>query len=106
MISPQTAQRTKKILTGVVDNGTGRKAQINGVAVAGKTGTAQKVVGGVYSHNKFYASFIGFAPADNPRLAAVVVFDEPHPSYYGGTVAAPVFQEVISDALKYLEMKE
>jgi len=106
VISPQTAQRTKKILTGVVDNGTGRKAQINGVAVAGKTGTAQKVVGGVYSHNKFYASFIGFAPADNPRLAAVVVFDEPHPSYYGGTVAAPVFQEVISDALKYLEMKE
>ncbi len=106
VITLLTSQRTKKILAGAVENGTGKKSHIDGVAVAGKTGTAQKVVNGLYSHNKFYASFIGFAPVENPRLAAVVVFDEPHPSYYGGTVAAPVFQEVISDALKYIEMKE
>ena len=105
-ISVQTAQRMKVILTKVVDNGTGKKAQIPGVRVAGKTGTAQKVSNGLYSHNKFYASFMGFAPAENPRLAAIVIFDEPHPQYYGGSVAAPVFQEVISDALKYLDANQ
>lgn len=49
---------------------------------------------------------MGFAPADNPRLAAVVVFDQPHPSYFGGTVSAPVFQEAMSNALKYLKISE
>ena len=105
-ISVQTAQRMKVILTKVVDNGTGKKAQIPGVRVAGKTGTAQKVSNGLYSHNKFYASFMGFAPVENPRLAAVVVFDEPHPQYFGGSVSAPVFQEVIGDALKYLNANQ
>jgi len=102
VITPQTAERVADILEAAVAVGTGKRAQIKGVRVAGKTGTAQKVMGKGYS-DKYYASFIGFAPVDNPRLAAVVVFEEPHPSYYGGTVAAPVFQEVISDALKYLE---
>lgn len=102
IITTETAYRVQAILQGVVENGTGKKAQIPGVTVAGKTGTAQKVEGGVYSHSKFYASFIGFAPVDNPQLAAVVVFDEPHPAYYGGTVSAPVFQKVIADSLKYL----
>ena len=74
----------KAILKGVVDEGTGTKAAIPGVTVAGKTGTAQKVVGGIYSHSHFYATFAGFAPVDNPRLAAVVVFDDPHPAYYAG----------------------
>ena len=102
IITDETDKRLKEILRGVVDRGTATKAQIKGVTVAGKTGTAQKVVGGTYSHNKFYATFIGFAPVEDPKLACVVVFDEPHPSYYGGTVAAPVFQEVIEDSLKYL----
>lgn len=105
VVSAQTAFRVKKILQGVVDKGTGTKAKIEGVSVAGKTGTAQKVVGGTYSHSHFYASFIGFAPVENPLLAAVVVFDEPRPAYYGGTVAAPVFSEVIGDALKYLNAR-
>ena len=106
VISLQTALRVKSILQGVVDRGTGTKAQIKGVTVAGKTGTAQKVVGGTYSHGHFYATFVGFAPVDKPRLAAVVVFDEPHPAYYGGTVAAPVFSEVIGNALKYLDARQ
>ncbi len=105
VISRDTARRVAKILTGVVERGTAPKAKIEGVQVAGKTGTAQKVIDGKYSHSKFYASFMGFAPVDNPRLAIIVVFDEPTPSHYGGTVAAPVFQKVMADALKYLESK-
>jgi cell division protein FtsI (penicillin-binding protein 3) len=103
VISTTTDRRVKAILKGVVDEGTGTKAKIPGVTVAGKTGTAQKVVGGQYSHSHFYATFVGFAPVDNPRLAAVIVFDDPHPAYYGGSVAAPVFSEVIGNSLKYLK---
>jgi len=106
VISVNTANRIKEILKGVVAEGTGRRAQIDGMQVAGKTGTARKVIDGKYSRGKYYASFMGFAPADNPRLAAVVVVDQPHPSYYGGTVSAPVFQEVMDNALKYLKVTE
>ncbi len=102
VISKLTSKRMKGILKGVVDEGTGTKAAIKGVTVAGKTGTAQKVVGGSYSHSHFYATFAGFAPVDNPRLACVVVFDDPHPAYYASEVSAPVFSEVVGDALKYL----
>jgi len=102
VISGETARRLKEILAGVVENGTGKLSKIPNVRVAGKTGTAQKVLGGQYSHNKFYASFIGFAPVEDPQIAMVVIFDEPHPSYYGGTVAAPVFKRVAEDVLKYL----
>lgn len=106
VISVETAHRVQKILQGVVENGTGKKAMIPGITVGGKTGTAQKVEGGTYSHSKFFASFVGFAPVENPQLAAVVVFDEPHPAYYGGTVAAPVFEEVIENSLKYLSTQQ
>lgn len=102
IMTEKTAKRLHAILQGVVDNGTAKKAQIKGVSVAGKTGTAQKVVGGTYSHAHFYATFVGFAPVENPRLACVVVFDEPHPVYYGGLVAAPVFKEVVENSLRYL----
>ena len=102
VISKVTSKRMKAILRGVVEEGTGTKAAIPGITAAGKTGTAQKVVGGTYSHAHFYATFAGFAPVENPQLAAVVVFDEPHPAYYGGTVSAPVFSEVVGDSLKYL----
>ena len=106
VISKATSKRMKAILKGVVDEGTGTKAAIPGVPVAGKTGTAQKVVSGTYSHSHFYATFAGFAPVENPRLAAVVVFDDPHPAYYGGSVAAPVFAEVVGDSLKYLNTRQ
>jgi cell division protein FtsI/penicillin-binding protein 2 len=103
VIDPATAERLTKILEGAVENGTGKRARVAGVRVAGKTGTARKVVDGKYVTGKYYASFIGFAPVDDPKIAAVVVFDEPRQSYFGGTVAAPVFQEMLESALKYWE---
>ncbi len=106
VISKDTSKRMKGILKGVVDEGTGKKAAIPGITAAGKTGTAQKVVGGTYSHSNFYATFAGFAPVENPRLACVVVADDPHPAYYAATVTAPVFSEVVGDALKYLNTQQ
>ncbi len=106
VISPESSSKMRELLTGVVDNGTGRRARIEGYKVGGKTGTAQKVEdAGFYSHSKFRASFIGFAPAEDPILAVVVCIDEPRPIYYGGVVAAPVFKKVIEDSLKYLNSR-
>jgi cell division protein FtsI (penicillin-binding protein 3) len=104
VISADTAARMKKILTGVVENGTGKMARVNGFSVAGKTGTAQKLEpNGAYSHSKFVASFIGFAPAEEPVIAMAVVVDEPHPAYFGGVVSAPVFKNVAEQVLRYLK---
>ena len=101
VIKPETAATMRGILTQVVERGTGTKAKIPDVLVGGKTGTAQKIMPGGrgYSHTAFMSSFVGFAPADNPRYAMVVVLDEAHPMYYGGVVAAPVFKDVMSAAL-------
>lgn len=105
VITPETAATMREILTWVVEKGTGRMAQSPSVRLAGKTGTAQKVEpNGTYSHSKFVASFIGFAPADDPKIAVAVIVDEPHPYYYGGVVSAPVFKAVAEDVLKYLEL--
>ncbi len=107
VISPDTSSRVKKILAGVVEEGTGKLAKIPGFSSAGKTGTAQKLEpNGTYSHNKFVASFIGFVPVEDPVIAVVVTVDEPHPYYFGGVVAAPVFKNVAGDALKYLRAKQ
>lgn len=107
VVSLDTANRIKKILVGVVEEGTGKLAKILGFSAAGKTGTAQKLEpNGTYSHSKFFASFIGFAPAEDPIIAIAVVVDEPHPSYFGGVVAAPVFKNVVNDTLRYLKTKE
>jgi len=96
----------KKILIGVVENGTGKLAHMDGFTAAGKTGTAQKVEpSGQYSHSRFMASFVGFAPAEEPQLAIAVTVDEPRGMYYGGVVAAPVFKNVAADCLKYLRTK-
>ncbi|MDD5692285.1 MAG: penicillin-binding transpeptidase domain-containing protein [Candidatus Omnitrophica bacterium] len=107
VISTDTALRIKKILTGVVEEGTGKLAKVKGFSAAGKTGTAQKLEpDGRYSHSKFVGSFIGFAPAEDPLLAIVVTIDEPHPYYFGGVVAAPVFQNVAGDAIRYIKGNE
>lgn len=107
VISLDTALRVKKILTGVVEEGTGKLAKISGFTAAGKTGTAQKLEpNGTYSHNKFVASFIGFAPAEDPVVAIAVVVDGPHPYYFGGVVAAPVFKNVAGDVIRYLKTKQ
>jgi len=107
VISVDTAMRIKKILTGVIEEGTGKLAKVSGFSAAGKTGTAQKLEpNGAYSHNKFVASFIGFSPAEDPLLAIVITVDEPHPYYFGGVVAAPVFQKVASDVIRYIKGNE
>jgi len=105
-ISLDTGARAKKILTGVIEEGTGKLAKVEGFSAAGKTGTAQKLEpNGAYSHNKFIASFIGFAPVDDPVIAIVVIVDEPRPYYFGGVVSAPVFKNVARDVLRYLKIK-
>lgn len=106
VMRPEIAKRVRSILQGVIDEGTAQLAKIKGVAAGGKTGTAQKVVNGMYSHSKFVASFIGFAPVDDAKLAIVVSVDEPHPAYYGGVVSGPVFKEVVEDSLKYLASRK
>ena len=104
-ISPMTACRMRNLLMGVVERGTGKKAKPSDYTAGGKTGTAQKIENGTYSHGKFVASFIGFAPAEKPVLSVVVCVDEPHPAYYGGDVAAPVFKNVVDESLKYLNSR-
>jgi cell division protein FtsI (penicillin-binding protein 3) len=104
VISLDTAQRVKSLLQGAVEHGTGKLAKLDEFVVAGKTGTAQKIeAGGGYSHSKYIASFIGFAPADDPLVTIVVVVDEPRPYYFGGVVAAPVFKNVARDVIRYLK---
>ena len=106
VISPQTVVKMRSILMGAVQTGTGKKARVEEYTAGGKTGTAQKVEpGGQYSHNRFVASFIGFAPVERPALSVVVCVDEPHPVYYGGDVAAPVFKNVVDESLKYINAK-
>ena len=102
VISPQTARTAMHILETVVSDGTGSNAYVPGFRVAGKTGTAQKVVEGRYVQGKYVASFIGIAPADDPRVVVLVVIDEPDPAnYYGGQIAAPVVGNILSDTLRY-----
>lgn len=100
-LEPPIVEVLKETLWRATEQGTGKSARVKGVPVAGKTGTAQKVLpsGKGYSHSSFMGSFIGFAPADHPLLAMVVVLDDPRGAYYGGTVAAPVFAEVMEPAL-------
>jgi len=101
-LEPAVVEVLKEVLWRATEEGTGKNARVKGIPVAGKTGTAQKILGRGYSHSNFISSFIGFAPADNPLLAMVVLVDDPRPLYYGGTVAAPVFSEVMEAALAHL----
>lgn len=100
VLKPETARLMAEIMKGVTEEGgTATRAALPGYTVAGKTGTAQKVVGGRYSHDKYIASFVGMVPADNPKLVVFVMVDEPKGEIYGGLVAAPVFREIASTAL-------
>ncbi|MGC7870346.1 penicillin-binding transpeptidase domain-containing protein [Desulfosporosinus sp. SYSU MS00001] len=103
VISEDTSKLEREILESVVTNGTGRRSFLPGYRVAGKTGTAQKVVNGAYIQGEYIASFVGFAPADKPRLAILAVIDGV--PFFGGAVAAPVVQSVMLDSLKYLGVK-
>ena len=85
------------MLQGVVEDGTGKKAAVPRYSVAGKTGASRKAP---YVNKKYMASFAGFAPATDPRLAIIVILDEPGVAIYGGVVAAPVFSRLMSSALR------
>lgn len=102
VITPETSKKMREILASVVEIGTGKLAQSKLFRLGGKTGTGQKVeANGTYSHSKFTASFIGFAPVEEPEIAIAVIVDEPRPYYYGGVVSAPAFKLIAEDVLKY-----
>ena len=98
-ISSQTSETMKKILEGVVSEGGGTKAYIDGYSIGGKTATSQKLPRG---SGKYISSFIGFAPADNPQVIAMCLIDEPKGVYYGGTIAAPVVKTLYENILPYI----
>ncbi len=104
VIAPDTAAAVRRMLEEVVrPGGTGTKAAVPGYRVAGKTGTAWKFAAGGYSEDRYISIFAGLAPASDPKLAAVVVIDEPSGElYYGSDVAAPVFADVMTESLRLL----
>jgi cell division protein FtsI (penicillin-binding protein 3) len=102
-ISPETAATLTTIMEQVVERGTGRAAQIQGYQVAGKTGTAHKLIDGRYSKADYFSSFVGFVPSRRPAITVLVMIDSPRAKgYFGGTVAAPVFERVAEAALRHL----
>jgi cell division protein FtsI (penicillin-binding protein 3) len=107
IVSERTAKQVTSMLEGVLAaGGTAEEASIPGYVLAGKTGTAEKPdpENGGYSDTRFFSSFIGFAPAKNPRLMVAVMVDEPQGMYYGGEVAAPAFERIMEFALPYLRI--
>ncbi|HEY7345297.1 MAG TPA: penicillin-binding transpeptidase domain-containing protein, partial [Gaiella sp.] len=106
VLSARTAAQLNAMLRGVVDEGSGVEAHIPGYRVAGKTGTAAKPdpVHGGYSESRYVASFVGYAPAKNPRFVALVTVDEPRGTIWGGTAAAPAFREIAEFALQYFQV--
>lgn len=103
VIKPEVAAQVREMLEGVLaPGGTASEVSVPGYALAGKTGTAEVAEDGTYSETKFVASFIGFAPANDPKLLAAVIVDQPQGDYYGGTVAAPAFGKIAEFALPYL----
>jgi cell division protein FtsI (penicillin-binding protein 3) len=103
-ITADTAAVLTSIMEGVVERGTAKPAQIPGYTIAGKTGTATKLVNGAYSHSDYFGSFVGFIPSQRPVVTILVVLDSPHGphGYYGGNVSAPIFKRVAEATLQYL----
>lgn len=106
VIEENTSAEVRSVLAGVVANGSGKNANIEGYSIGGKTGTAQKVGQGGYMEGKYISSFVGFAPADRPQIVLLVVIDEPVGPYYGGQIAAPVFRNAMEDILTYLKVEK
>jgi len=104
-VSEEVAGQVLYMMTLVTEEGgTGKSAKVDNFKVAGKTGTAQKVVGGKYSDTKYIGSFVGLVPGDQPKLGIIVVVDEPVGATYGGVVAAPAFREIAERSLDYLQV--
>lgn len=100
IVSEETSGLMRQLLESVVSEGSGSKAAVSGYLVGAKTGTSEKLP---RSSKKYIASCMGFAPADNPEIIAIVLIDEPQGIYYGGQIAAPVISELLDNALPYLE---
>ena len=107
VISKKVAGQMKELMRNVVLRGTGKRAKIKGFGVCGKTGTAQKVgrSGQGYLKDHYIASFIGFAPFDDPRIITLVIIDDPKGKIWGGEVCAPVFKDVTEYTLRYLNVR-
>lgn len=103
VISEETSATMREILESVVAEGTGSKAQVEGYRIGGKTATSQKLPRG---SGKYIASFMSFAPADDPQVMALVLIDEPEGVYYGGTVAGPVMRDLLENILPYLNIEK
>jgi membrane peptidoglycan carboxypeptidase len=101
VVSEETCKKLISIMQGVVDSGTATLAQIKGVHIAGKTGTAQQLVNGHWSKEHYTSSFTGFFPAEKPEYLVSVILRSPHNGYYGGTVSGPIFREI---AMRILDM--
>ena len=103
VLSKETSETMKELLESVVSEGTGKNAYIEGYEIGGKTATSQTLP---RSANKYISSFVGFAPADNPQVLALVVIHNPQGIYYGGTIAAPVIKTVFENILPYLGIEK
>ncbi len=107
ILSERTAQTMRELLAGVVEEGTGKPARLNGHSAAGKTGTAQKIdPSGAYSHSHYVSSFVGFAPVQRPELTILISIDSPVGAIYGADVAAPAFKAIAEQALSYLSVPQ
>ncbi|MGZ9585061.1 stage V sporulation protein D [Paenibacillus marinisediminis] len=102
VISPETSKQVRDALEHVVAQGTGKNAFIDGYRVGGKTGTAQKVINGRYSPNEHIVSFIGFAPADDPKIVIYTAVDDPQGIQFGGLIAAPIVKRIMEDSLQVM----
>jgi cell division protein FtsI (penicillin-binding protein 3) len=104
--SPQVTSIMRSFLEAAAGPDGAKLAQVQGYRVAGKSGTARKIVNGQYSKTKYRGSFVGFAPVSNPRIVVAVSIDEPSTGgYYGGRVAAPVFSDIVSSTLRRLGVR-
>jgi stage V sporulation protein D (sporulation-specific penicillin-binding protein) len=106
VISEATSKQVRETLESVVANGTGRNAFIEGYRVGGKTGTAQKVVNGHYSASEHIVSFVGFAPADDPKIVVYAAVDNPQGLQFGGLITAPLVKNIMEDTLRYMKVPE
>ena len=99
IVSSETSTVLRSVLEKVVSEGSGKNAKIEGYSIGGKTATSQTLP---RSANKYISSFLGFAPAENPQVLALCIINNPQGIYYGGTIAAPVVQEIFTNILPYL----
>lgn len=105
VVSQTTSMEMRLMMESVVFNGSGKEAYIPGYRVGGKTGTAQKIINGVYDDDKVIASFIGVAPVDDPKLAILLVVDEPGTSHFGSLTATPLAKEIIEKSLVHMSVE-